>query len=471
MKKLVISLGVLAVWLSPQVAVRAEDALDIGSRLELFVDRFLIDRMEGDAKLQLHKPVPQEVVLVTDKSWEGNTSAYYTVFQDGDRYRMYYRGSHFDERARRSAHREVACYAESRDGVHWTKPELGLLEFEGSKQNNIVWDGVGSHDFTPFRDERPGCPAEARYKALGCAHGKYKHGLYAFQSPDAIHWNLISDQPVITQGAFDSQNLAFWDSFRGRYVDYHRGFRQGVRDIMTATSDDFLHWSEPVWLEYPGAPKEHLYTNAIRPYQRAPHILLGFPTRFLPQRGEQVEPTFMASRDGRTFFRLTEALIPVTAPQDRAGNRSNYMAWGMVQLPGADREYSVYATEAYYRGPASRLRRFTYRVDGFVSARAGAQGGELVTRPLRFAGARLAINYAAPQGRVRVEIQDAAGAPVEGFRLADCPEIRGDCVEHTVAWKGGSDVSRLAGKPVRLRFELREADLFSLRFAPATQAP
>src|SRR5262249_46209782 len=163
---------------------------------------------------------------------------------------------------------------------------------------------------------------------------------------------------VITRGAFDSQNLAFWDTQIGKYRDYHRAFR-GVRDIMTCTSDDFLTWTAPMFLEHGTAPRDHLYTNAILPYERAPHILLGFPTRFLPAR-QQTEPTFMSSRDGQAFLRWPEAIIPRTAPQDRDGNRSNYLAWGLVQLPGQEKDLSVYATEAYYTGPAGRLRRFRY---------------------------------------------------------------------------------------------------------------
>jgi len=443
----------------------AEDPLPIGSRLELFVDDYLIEELTGTAKQQLHKPVPGEVVLVTGAPWEGNTCAYYVIFRDGELYRMYYRGSHFDTATRRASHPEFACYAESRDGVHWTKPELGIVEFDGSKQNNIVWQGVGSHDFTPMKDARPDCPAEARYKALGRGGHGYKRGLYAFQSADAIHWKLISEEPVITQGAFDSQNLAFYDTVRRRYVDFHRGFRAGVRDIMTCTSNDFLHWTEPVWLEYAGAPKEHLYTNAIRPYFRAPHIFLGFPTRYHPERGSQVEPTLMSSRDGRTFHRWTEALIPVTAPEDRRGNRSNYMAWGLVTLPGNDRELSVYATEAYYTGSDSRLRRFTYRVDGFVSVHAPAAGGEILTRPVVFHGSELVINVAtASGGSIRVEIRDADGKPIPGFSLAESKQIVGDRIEQPVAWQNGSDASSLAGKPVRLRFAIQDADLYSIRF-------
>ncbi|MCR4416091.1 MAG: hypothetical protein NUV77_27055, partial [Thermoguttaceae bacterium] len=209
---------------------------------------------------------------------------------------------------------------------------------------------------------------------------------------------------------------------------------------------------------------------ARRPYERAPHLLIGFPTRFHPERGEQVEPIFMSSRDGRTFRRFSEAVIPVTAPQDRTGNRSNYMTWGLVRLPGNPTEYSVYATEAYYRGPSSRVRRFTYRIDGFVSVQAATQG-ELVTKPLRFEGDRLVINYAAPQGRVRVEIQDADGKPLDGFRAADCAPLCGDAIDQVVAWSAGPEVGRLAGKPVRLRFEMENAQLYSLCFSRAARNP
>jgi hypothetical protein len=460
MQRLILVVLTILLACGPAATLTAADPIDIGSRLELFVDDALIEHRSGDVDLHLHRPVPKEVVLVTDRPWEGNTSAYYTVFRDGDMFRMYYRGSHFDTETRRGTHRELACYAESRDGIDWHKPELGLFEFEGSKANNIVWDGVGTHNFTPFKDLNPDCSDDARYKALARASG----GLVAFQSSDAIHWRLIRDEPVITEGAFDSQNLAFWDTERGEYRAYWRIFKNGVRDIRTATSRDFLQWEPWSDLDYGDAPREHLYTNAVLPYERAPHLLLGFPTRFLPAT-QQVEPTLMTSRDGQHWRRWTPALIPLDAPQERDGNRSNYMAWGLVPLPGDARHYSVYASEAYYTGADSRLRRFTYRVDGFVSVRASNQGGELVTKPLRFVGDRLVINVATSDGgSVQVEIQDAAGKPIEGFALADTRQISGDSIEQTVSWASGADVSKLAGQPVRLRFSLRSADLYSLRF-------
>ena len=437
---------------------------DIGSRRELFVDDYLVDKL-SDAQLKMHLPEARDVALVCDAPWEGNTSAYYTLFADGELFRMYYRGAHFDVQTKKESHPEVTCYAESRDGVNWTKPKLGLFDFNGSKYNNIVWAGEDTHNFTPFKDANPDCPADARYKALAGGALKWGgKGLRAFKSPDGIHWSLVREEPVITDGNFDSQNLAFWHPEQKRYLDFHRKSRDGVRDIMTASSTDFLHWTEPVFLEYGDAPAEHLYTNAIQPYFRAPHLFLGFPTRFQPKH-EQVEPILMTSRDGRNFHRWSEPLIPITAPKDRDGNRSNYMTWGLLQLPGQDRELSLYATEAYYAGPASRVRRFTIRTDGFVSVHADSQPGELVTRPLKFAGKSLKLNCAAlPGGSVRVEVQDGAGQPIPGFALADCKSLEADAIEQSVSWTRGGDVSALAGRPVRLRFVLQNADLYALQF-------
>lgn len=448
----------------PSLLIGAEP-LDIGSRLELFVDDYLIDNISGDASLHLHRPEAQEVVLTTDKPWEGNTSAYYTIFQDDDIYRMYYRGSHFDEKAKKATHPEVTCYAESKDGIHWTKPNLGLYEFDGSKDNNIVWDGIGTHCFTVFKDKNPNCASDARYKALSRGRPQAKKGLYAFKSPDGIHWSLIKDEPVITNGAFDSQNLAFWDPHTKQYREYHRTFVDGVRAIMTGTSDDFVTWTEPVLLDYGDSPKQHLYTNAVQTYDRAPHILLGFPTRYLPQEGQRVEPTFMASHNGHNFKRWLDPVIPEDAPKDRDGNRSNYMTWGLLELPGKTDELSVYATEAYYTGPDSRVRRFTYRTDGFVSLRGGTNdGGSLVTKPLKFSGKQLTVNLTnLKRGSVRAELQDANGKPIEGFALADCEPLAGASISKAFSWQGG-DLEKLAGQVIRVRFEAKGADIYSFRF-------
>ena len=451
------------------------EAIEIGSRRELLVDEELIERMVG-ARLTLHRPVARAIAIVHDAPWEGNTCCYHTVFQDGDIFRLYYRGSHFDE-AEKSARHQVVCYAESRDGIEWTKPELGICEFEGSTKNSIIWDGVGSHNFAPFKDDNPSCADDERYKALA---SKGSDGLLAFKSADAIHWSLMSEELVITEGKFDSQNQAFWDPLRGCYVDFHRHFadEEGarVRDIMTCTSEDFLHWTEPQWLHYTGAPTEHLYTNQITLYHRAPHIYMGFPKRFMPQR-QMVEHlhkgvsdgVFMTSRDGLNFRRWAEAFVRPGLQPERWVNRNNMAARGILELdsdiPGTPRELSIYTTEGYYRGDACRLRRMTVRLDGFASAHAPLRGGEVLTRPLRFTGSTLLLNLStSAAGSVRVELQEESGEPIEGFTLEDSEIIFGDEIERAVSWQQGDDVSALSGRPVRLRFALSDADLFAYHF-------
>lgn len=449
--------------------------IDIGSRWELFVDDYLVAQMSGDIRLQLHPPTAREVVIIHDKPWEGNTCGYHTIFQDDSLYRMYYRGWDHDMQQGKPRHHEVVCYARSVDGIRWERPSLGLVAFAGSTDNNIIWDGIGSHNFTPFKDANPRCAADARYKAVGQNEGK----LFGFISPDGLHWHLLSEEPIVTEGAFDSQNLAFWDPVRSEYRCYFRDFHEGHRDIKVATSQDFVHWSSPVWLEFPGVAPEHLYTNQIMPYYRAAHLLIGFPTRYLPERASLTEGLFMSSRDGVTFKRWPEAFIRPGPVAEKWHNRSNYIWWGLVETasgpPDAGRELSLYTNERYYyEGQGVRTRRYTCRIDGFVSLHASFAGGQAQTRPLVFAGDSLVVNIAtSAAGGLRVQIEDAQENALPGFGFAECPEIYGDSIERVVTWNGGRAVSDLAGRPVRLRFALRDADLYAFGFqstANATQS-
>jgi hypothetical protein len=109
--------------------------------------------------------------------------------------------------------------------------------------------------------------------------------------------------------------------------------------------------------------------------------------------------------------------------------------------------------------------RYTLRTDGFVSVNAPFAGGSFVTRALTFTGHELVVNFSTgAAGGLRVELQDATGEPLPGFALTDAVEQVGDEIERVVTWKGGRDVSGLAGRPVRLRFAMQDADLYSLRF-------
>ena len=156
------------------------EVIDIGSRRELFVDDFLIDKMTGKAEQRLHHPQIREIVLKHDAPWEGSGSGYHSVFKDGDKYRMYYKSWQLtvtDGKVNTGEHPLFTCYAESDDGIHWSKPNLELSEFDGSKDNNIVWDGLGRHNFTPFKDPNPAAAEDARYKAIGYGENDKGKGL------------------------------------------------------------------------------------------------------------------------------------------------------------------------------------------------------------------------------------------------------------------------------------------------------
>ncbi len=508
--------GVLASPLTARggSAAGGDTPVAIGSRRELFVGGFLVDRLGGGARLQLHHPEPRETVLVHDAPWEGTGSGYHSVFQDGDLYRMYYKAWHLDVtkgKVNTASHPLFCCYAESDDGIHWHKPKLGLHEFNGSKANNIA---IASGRMGPitvdaghpavFKDENPDAPADARYKAI--VRSPKPHGLHALKSPDGLHWAPMADAPVITSGAFDSQNLAFWDPVRKEYRAYWRIFTSGttdaenwkpggVRAIRTATSPDFVNWSKPIDVAYVDSPAEHLYTNQIKPYYRAPHIFIGFPTRYvergwspsmraLPELEHRewragaslrygtalTEGLLMASRDGVLFNRWNEAFLRPGIEREGTWHYGHqYIAWHVVEtkspLEGAPNELSLYAGESYWTGTSSELRRYTLRLDGFVSAGAPMSGGEVVTKLVTFEGDRLQLNFStSAAGTLRVEFQDAAGRPIPGFTAADCDDVFGDAIQRTVTFQGSGDVGKLAGKPVRLRFVLNDADVYAFQF-------
>ena len=470
--------------------------LDIGSRRELFVDHYLIDELDG-ASLELKEPRDEGVALQLDKPWEAPYPCYATVLKDGDLYRMYYRGR-FESSGGGGPSASV-CYAESSDGISWTRPSLGLVEVKGSRENNaIMTGGRYSGNFSPLLDARPGVPSSERFKALSGSPPT------AFVSEDGIHWEKLRDGPVMSHDgpAWDSQNVAFWSESEQCYAAYVRTWKlmgdspeesqkeyqrrygadgHGLRWISRATSPDFVTWTHLEEMDYGDTADEQLYTNGTAPYFRAPHIYVALAKRFMHGRRalseEQAEAlvpdpmhrqdssdsVFMTSRGGNRYDRtFMEGFIrPGPSPRDWIA-RDNTPALGVV--PGGPREMFLYRLSQYGQ-PTVHMTRYSLRIDGFVSVNAPYGGGELITKPFLFTGSELEINYATSAvGGVQVEVQDADGRAITGYGLDDCPEFFGDEIDRVVSWENGTDVGVLEGKAVRLRFGLRDADLYSMRF-------
>ncbi len=458
-----------------------KDIINIADRRELFVDYYLIDKLD-ETELRLHEPRREEIALKFDKSWEGGFSAYVTVIKDGDLYRMYYRG--LPRTQQEGEDIAVTCYAESGDGINWTKPNLSIFEVMGTRENNVILANASpfTHNFCPFIDTKPGVPKAERYKAIA---GNEKMGLIAFVSEDGIHWKKLRDEPIFRNGMFDSQNVAFWSGHEQCYVCYFRTWTgegySGFRTISRTTSKDFLTWIDPVEMDFGDTPMEHLYTNATQPYFRAPHIYISMPKRFFPEKAafsEEIakalvenpsyriassDAVLMTSRGGNRYDRtFMKAFIrPGSTPQDWIA-RDNTPALGVVQ--GNEGEMFIYRM-SHYAQPTAHVTRYSLRLDGFISVHAPYKGGELVTKPFTFKGNELEINFAtSAAGGIRVEIQTADGEPIPGFSLEDCPEFIGDEIGHIVRWNNGTDVSQLVGETIRLRFVMKDADLYSFRF-------
>lgn len=474
------------------LAAEASDltVIELESRRELFVDDYLIDQNLG-LQHRLHAPVSRGSVFNFDQPWEGNTPFHVTVMQDDGTYRMYYRGSthnHLMQEELRPgetlipSHPQVTAYAESKDGVNWVRPSLGQVQFNGATDNNIL-DLKGTSRISPFIDTSSNAKDGWKYKAM--AHsGKEdggKRGLVPLRSRDAVRWERMSDVALITDGWFDSHNISFWDEQRQLYVAIYRDFYHGIRSIKFSSSKDFINWEPGVWADFGDAPLEHLYTNATIPYERSPHIYLAFPKRLVPWRNPQhlsttseterpgiSEALFMSSRDGIHWNKYTEAFIRPGRERRNWIHRSNFVARGI--LPLAPDELSLYVVR-HYTYPSAHLERMVVRTDGFVSLHAGYPGGEMVTKPFTFTGDNLYLNYAtSAAGQIQVEVQDENGIPIPGYSLLEAKPLWGDEIEGVVRWehastKGGENqLNRLQGRVVRLRFVMKDADLFSIQF-------
>jgi hypothetical protein len=509
----------------------------IGGRREVFWDDALLAECTADFRQAV--PEKKEVVMILDRPWEGSTCGYFNVFHDGEKYRMYYRGSHGID------YKDPKCYIcmlTSGDGIKWERPALDFFEFNGKKTNIVLYGGADSpggirrinpetyhpedesshsHDgFFAFLDTNPACPPEERFKAVGLGSdaertprpvswGWVYFSLWGYTSPDGIRWNKMPQSPILTKGGFDSLNTVQWDDLHKEYRIYYRDLHQDsdpsnpsgvVRDIRTAASGDFIHWTEGVPLAYGDAPDEQLYTNGIIPYYRAPHIMLGFPTRYTERKWEPMfeqlpnlewrrersgpnlragtaltDGLFMFSRDGINFRRWDEPFLrPGPARRHNWIYGDCYQSWGLMETPAENPEsppeISFFAGEDYNsQSRVVSLRRYTVRLDGFAYLHAAREPKTVLTKPLVFEGKTLTLNVSTgAAGFIMVEFLDPEGNPIPGYSGSEGYKMFGDDIALKVLFRRGdgadSDVSSLAGKPVRIRFTLSEAMLYAMQF-------
>ena len=490
MKKINLFYVLVSLLLIPNLA-NGQSAITLQNQRELFVDNYLLDTIHK-IENRLATPVSAGSVIKFDEPWEGKFCTYVSIINDGKKFKMYYRGGG----AASDASGQVTCYAESKDGVSWVKPELRLFKVDGTLKNNVVMitDGKQStHNLTVFYDNRPEVPKTERYKAVGgvaSSKSRSLRGLYRYISADGLNWKSFKDSTALFPNGYgmDSQNVLTWLPTENQYAIYLRTWTgdkpndtkllKGIRTIARSVSKDFINWSEPELMKF-DTPLEDLYINGTQPYYRAPQILISMPFRFSSHskvlsdyelEKNNIHKTMwdgvsdgvlLTSRGGNTYQRkFMESFIRPGADQQNWAARSNTPAMGVI--PTNENEMSFFVTRAYGT-PNCFLERMTMRVDGFASLHAGYNEGYVITKPVILIGKSFQLNFATSSiGYVQVVLIDQDGKEIPGFGLADAEKIQGDKVDEHIKWTSNKSIKELSGKTVRIKFIIRDADVYSV---------
>jgi hypothetical protein len=464
----------------------------ISRKRQLFIDDHLIaDRTNLTRRLHQAARDPANPVLqLREKPWEQSFghSVFVLPTEDGTGYRMWYNLRHFVKSEAGVQYRAPTCYAESTDGIRWTKPELGIFKFGLDKQNNISLP-QGSIDGLFWEPAEPN--PNRRYKALVWHdpkdQKKYapREGFYLYWSPDGIHWQGDNQHCIMPHGAaynFPSDladgvgdTTQFrWDTRLKKYVaNVKILFRNPtLRTAGFSESDDLFHWSRPRMTMH----RDELDDSDTQIYE---HITFEYESLWIglvrvmhtERTGwKQVDVEMSCSRDGRNWTRVCrgQRFLPLGAADawdadylipGRPGNpllvdnQLRFYYWGARRTD--ERDGSAIRHNMHI-GIAS-LRR-----DGFVSLDAGLQPGRVTTRPLTFEGKQLYVNAdIGVDGYLKAELQDASGEAIVGYQMQDCKAVQGDVVSGKVRWQSSDRIDQSSDNSLRLAFELKNAKLYS----------
>ncbi|EDY18661.1 Glycosyl hydrolase family 32 domain protein [Chthoniobacter flavus Ellin428] len=473
--------------------------IDVGR--QLFVDDFLIEKTtlhrtfhhaekyEGNPIL---KPETPEEIHGAYSHAADDPTATACPFDDGVFYdptdhlfKMWYMGGFWRN----------TCLATSRDGLHWTRPKLDV-----QAGTNVVIPfrpDFYRDAFSPWLDWTATNPAE-RWKAFIYARiavpGEAKrHGAsYLYTSPDGIHWTDTAQ----VKANVDDNTTIFYNPFRKKWVmsvRRHVPERGRARlyyetdtfpQLAAMKTDDPVFWSgadelDPADPQIPTQKTTQLYCLSPIAYES---ILLGaFAIHYGPENGECQKGKFPKlteielgySRDGFHFARPDRTSFIAATKREGDWDRGYVRPIGSVCTVVGDRLYFYYSAfsgvapdgqKHFYAGGSTHVAFL--RRDGFASMDADAQDGELLTRPITFQGTHLFVNAAAAKGEVRAEIVNEKGAAIAPFTADNCQPLTADKTLQAVHWKGADDLSALRGRPVRIRFLLKDASLYAFWVSP-----
>lgn len=473
-----------------QPAPEPPPIIDLTNAKQLFIDDWLIESSTGLTRT-FHTAVKHEAnpLLKPERPWEIpavllSGSVIYDPARTADRFRIWYlcyTPQHTpDFKGVKKKDGNIA-YAVSSDGLHWHRPSLGLHEFNGSRDNNIVITGPYGFPGVIFdpRDPDP----QRRYKA----HARTSKGHTAYFSPDGIHW---SEPRVMDLDGYDRSSV-HWDPIRKNWFASTKSWFRVEPNAAPwrgrgyQPSNDFLHFHGKSKFLAATTPESEELVYALEPFYYE-SLFLGIWARYRHEPDGLLDPQLALSRNGFHWQRPTpQSLIPLSplpANFIREKTPGSPETGVDVLAPGVPWDYGNTNINIlgplrvndelwlYYSGRTSDHRTSPQtgaiglaklRLDGFASLGSTDQG-TIITRPLHLAPGTLHLNADADNGELRAEFLDEQSQPIPGYTAAECTPLTTDNLRHELRWNNSPDLYPLQGKTVRLRVTLRNADLYAL---------
>jgi len=457
-----------------------QEPVEIGNTPQFFLDDSIVDNRWS------LKPKTEEVVRAfhQPKKFPGNPlivggCGYPSAVREADTgtFKLWYQTNTRSTDEDKNAY--GIAYAESKDGLTWTRPKLGLVEWQGSKDNNIVWRGhagsraSGQHILDLPESARRGFRYVMAYHTSGGKRNE--NGIHVVGSYDGIHWDAASDTQVLNISS-DTVNSVVFDPARGEYAMYCR-----AKDRYLAGQTGMLDTGESrriarvagkdLWTLWKDSPQAILIPDELdlahgfnRFYGMTGRvhagIIFGFVWSF--KLNTDIWTELAWSRDGVSFERLPAR--PRLIDLGPADAWDDGMVFGSADWIEVGDEWWLYY--AGWDGPHETRERegsiglAKVRKEGFVSLHGMRGGGVVCTRKIRWPGGALHVNADAHEGELKVRVSDEMRKPVEGFDYGDAPPFTGDSVAYEVKWNGKS-LDELKDKVIRLEFQLRDADLYT----------
>ncbi len=404
-------------------------------------------------------------VLVPDCPWEAQCVIVYgSVLPDpaGSGFQMWYQSY---DRSKNGPDRAHNCYAVSEDGVHWEKPELGILEFRGSRQNNIIAKGLGSLNVIVDHGDPN---SEHRYKMLFTGANAEGPGLFAAFSPDGIHWQVGTERVI--DSVSDRTTLLFDPELKAPFVGFTRRHGKdmqaefGRRIIYRIESEDFAHWSEPTPLLVPDLADSWDVQFYGMPAFRYRDLYLGGLKR-LWSTPDRIDTELVWSRDTRSWGRTRVSFLE-NGPSDSWDS-----SWvGLASSPPLEVGGQLFfyfegrrqAHGQRYPFPQGSIGLAVLPRDRFAAIEAGPAEGYVETKPFKWHGGRLGVNLRTNgHGYLRVALLDEDGNEMSGFTASACTSLTGDVPCAEPSW-GTQPPRELIGRNVRLRIHMVNTRLYAV---------